>query len=322
MGTDVSQWQGTGIDWRAVNAAGWDFAFAKATEGSGFTDPSYARNEAAIDAVPGLIGGAYHFLRGGDGSAAASRFAAIAAPSGGRLCAVDVEAPELVPADVRRFAAGFADATGGHPLIVYIGMNVLISWGKRFPGQADLSGIGPWWLPNYVSGGYPGDGAAQWSYRAGGWDGPTIWQYGPARIPSYTGAVDGDACRLTAAQLAAHGGAMQPLYTTSGDPALVSVPAGTRLLNPDGTDLVKASAAFQRQSPLEVALGSVKYRLFTVTTGGHAVTCMARVADVKVSPLPPATPDASPFTQADVDAARTSGYATAKSAAERAVEGI
>ena len=188
-------------------------------------------------------------------------------------------------------------------------------------GNPYLAGIGPWWEPLYLGGGYPGDASSVWSSGMGGWDGPTIWQYGPARIPSYTGAVDGNACRLSVSQLAALGGSMQPLYVTNGNPKLVALTVGDQLWNPDGSPLVKTSAAQSRPSPLEVALGSTKYRLITVTTGGHAVAALVRVADVTLSD--PATPgDTSPFTQADVDLARTSGFATAKTAATKAVGGI
>lgn len=112
---------------------------------------------------------------------------------------------------------------------------------------------------------------------------------------------------------------MNPLYVTSGDPKSVALTVGDQLWNPDGTPLVKMSAATSRPSPMEVALGTTRYRLLTVTTGGHAVAALVRVADVTVTDLP-AT--GSQFTQADVDAARSTGYASAKSNAVKAVGAI
>lgn len=59
-GIDVSHHNGT-IDWRAVADQDVDFAFIKATEGSGHVDKRFAENwEAAKDA--GLTVGAYHFM--------------------------------------------------------------------------------------------------------------------------------------------------------------------------------------------------------------------------------------------------------------------
>jgi len=62
LGTDVSHYQGPGINWSAVKAAGVSFAWAKATEGLTFTDANFAGNEANAKAA-GVYIGAYHFAR-------------------------------------------------------------------------------------------------------------------------------------------------------------------------------------------------------------------------------------------------------------------
>jgi len=62
LGTDVSHYQGAGINWPAVKAAGVSFAWAKATEGTGFTDANFAGNEVNAKAA-GVLIGAYHFAR-------------------------------------------------------------------------------------------------------------------------------------------------------------------------------------------------------------------------------------------------------------------
>ena len=58
-GTDVSSWQGD-IDWQRFGN-GMDFAFIKATEGSGHTDPYFQYNleQARTQGIPC---GAYHFF--------------------------------------------------------------------------------------------------------------------------------------------------------------------------------------------------------------------------------------------------------------------
>ena len=61
LGIDVSGSQGP-INWTQVKAAGYVFAWAKATEGITFTDASYATN--AVNGVSAnLYMGAYHFAR-------------------------------------------------------------------------------------------------------------------------------------------------------------------------------------------------------------------------------------------------------------------
>ena len=61
LGTDVSHYQAT-INWASVKSAGVAFAWAKATEGVGYTDAYFAANEANAKAV-GIPIGAYHFAR-------------------------------------------------------------------------------------------------------------------------------------------------------------------------------------------------------------------------------------------------------------------
>lgn len=59
-GVDVSAYQGT-IDWRTLAEQDVDFAYVKATEGSGFVDARFRDNlRGARDA--GLLVGAYHFF--------------------------------------------------------------------------------------------------------------------------------------------------------------------------------------------------------------------------------------------------------------------
>ena len=59
-GVDVSRYQGD-IDWPVLAGQGIEFAFIKATEGSGYVDPRFATNLDAATAA-GLRVGAYHFF--------------------------------------------------------------------------------------------------------------------------------------------------------------------------------------------------------------------------------------------------------------------
>jgi len=66
-GLDVSHWNGA-VDWIQVVSGGYTFLFAKATEGTTLTDPTYAINRAGTQGVD-MRFGAYHFARpGGTGA--------------------------------------------------------------------------------------------------------------------------------------------------------------------------------------------------------------------------------------------------------------
>ena len=59
-GIDVSKWQGE-IDWRKVTDAEVRFAYIKATEGTGYTDPCFTANWQSAQSA-GLLRGAYHYF--------------------------------------------------------------------------------------------------------------------------------------------------------------------------------------------------------------------------------------------------------------------
>ncbi len=61
LGIDVSHWDGA-IDWGKMKAAGVEFAFLKATEGTTFLDPQFATYWKAAPQA-GIIRGAFHFFR-------------------------------------------------------------------------------------------------------------------------------------------------------------------------------------------------------------------------------------------------------------------
>src|SRR5919201_3270579 len=61
QGLDVSNWQGT-IDWLQVGGAGYTFAFAKATEGTTFSDVTYPFNRSNAQ-WSSIRFGAYHYAR-------------------------------------------------------------------------------------------------------------------------------------------------------------------------------------------------------------------------------------------------------------------
>ncbi|MBE3554395.1 MAG: glycoside hydrolase family 25 protein [Thermicanus sp.] len=59
QGIDVSHWQGN-IDWQKVKGDGISFAFIKATEGKGYTDPRFYENVRGAQNA-GIKIGFYHY---------------------------------------------------------------------------------------------------------------------------------------------------------------------------------------------------------------------------------------------------------------------
>jgi GH25 family lysozyme M1 (1,4-beta-N-acetylmuramidase) len=135
LGVDVSSYEGS-INWTKVKAAGYTFAFAKATEGVALTDSYFVGNQTNGTAA-GVIMGAYHFARPENNSAVAEAnyFLSVAGPYI-KAChlppVLDVEDPPSSPALATFFTSAqltawiqtwmttVQNATGIAP-IIYIG---------------------------------------------------------------------------------------------------------------------------------------------------------------------------------------------------------
>ena len=134
-GVDVSHYDGT-IDWAAVHGAGIAFAFMKATESTGFSDPQFAANWKGAGAN-GVIRGAYHFFRASaDATAQADYFVQQAGvPAAGDLpLTIDLEtldgvAAATVASDALTFLARVETKSGRKP-IVYTSASFLSSIGS------------------------------------------------------------------------------------------------------------------------------------------------------------------------------------------------
>ena len=190
-GVDVSNWQGR-FDWAAYDIS---FAFAKATEGTGFADGQFARNWSRMRAR-GLVRGAYHFGHPRNSATAeADYFLAHVRPHGlhdGDLLALDLEVNDgrsaaHVASWARAWCRRVHEKSGVRP-VVY----TFISF-ARGGYCAGLGGY-PLWIaaPSYRAGHPP--------MPLGPWSSWAIHQYSDSPI-------DKDVSHLTAAQLRALGGA-------------------------------------------------------------------------------------------------------------------
>lgn len=192
-GLDVSNYQGR-INWDSVKSSGAAFAFAKATEGTTFTDPWFATNWPAMKRV-GLFRGAYHFGHpGSDAVAQARRFINVVRPTHGDLQLVldlevtDGKSPAQVWAWTQAFIAEVRRQTG-RPGIIYTGYYF---WRDQVGNPANNLNC-PLWVAAYgVSAPRVPRAWTTWSF----------WQYTDAgRVPGISGNVDLDYWNGTLAQL-------------------------------------------------------------------------------------------------------------------------
>jgi lysozyme len=190
QGIDVSKAQGT-VDWPSVAAAGYAFAFLKATDGQDYVDPTFTENWEGAKAA-GLLRGAYHFFRAEDDPAVqAAWFWKTVGGDGDLPLVVDVEttmeqSASTVVANLTRFLDDLQQASGRQPMIYTA---------PGFWQQLGTSAFGayPLWVAEY--------GASQPTLPSGWtlWD---FWQHSETgQVPGITGAVDLDVYSGTAAQL-------------------------------------------------------------------------------------------------------------------------
>ncbi len=193
-GIDISHWQGT-INWTSVRNSGIQFAFCKATEGTNYTDPTFATNWPAMRAA-GIIRGAYHYGRpAADPAQQARRFYDTVRPQRGDLQLVlDLEADDgLTPGQVGLWAKKFCvelKRLCGRPGIIYTGFYFWRDEAGNSPNNYDF----PLWLAAYVSN--PSSLIPQ------AWSTWTFWQWtSSGSTPGISGNVDQDYFNGTLSQL-------------------------------------------------------------------------------------------------------------------------
>ena len=190
-GPDVSGWQhpnGYTIDWSATHVGGQaEFAFVKASEGTGYTNPYFAKDFAAL-AANKMVRGAYHFARPAAGTANAVAQARYFISATGKLGTpgdlppvLDLEATGgLAPADLiawtKAFLAEAKRLTGRMPM-VYASPGF---WTSAMANSTAFTAY-PLWV-------------ATWGPKpilAGGWKTYAFWQYtDKATVPGMPGPVD------------------------------------------------------------------------------------------------------------------------------------
>jgi flagellin-like hook-associated protein FlgL len=183
---DISHFQGN------ISLAGARIVAAKATQGTGFTDPSYAANKAKA-AAAGALFIAYHWLDDSDAAAQARHAFSVVGP--GVPLMIDDEEGKLSISHTLAFVNAYR-ALGGLVKLEYAPRSV---WSAS--GQPDLRPLTDAGL-FIVSANYP---AAGYSDNGPGWQPyggvtPTIWQF-TDRHPFNGQNVDFNAFRGTVDQL-------------------------------------------------------------------------------------------------------------------------
>lgn len=199
-GIDVSNWQGA-VDWPAVKASGRVFAFAKASEGVDYVDPTMAQNRRGMAAAGLTLRGLYHYAHPGLNTPAqeAQHFLSTVGPlAGGEVPVLDLEV-EGGP-DVGSWAAQWLgavqQATGRRPLLysnAYYLSNTATASLTQYPLWVATWGVNDGTVPAS-----PPD--------IGRWDHWTFWQYtSKASVPGVTGQCDASLFAGSMADLAALG---------------------------------------------------------------------------------------------------------------------
>ncbi|MDB6112251.1 MAG: hypothetical protein JWR69_4001 [Pedosphaera sp.] len=232
IGIDVSSYQGGSINWTSVKGSGVAFAWAKATEGTGFLDVDFNINEVNAKAA-GVLIGAYHYARYdvNTGTAGATSEANyfwsqsknyLKGGGGYLMPMLDVEqAPgaAYTKTTLSQWVNQWCTTLSNNAAAVGIKLKPCIYASSSFAGT---------WLDSTVT--KWNSDIAQWNYSQASaqtgapgyspWSTWTFWQYtDTGSVAGISGNVDGDIFNGTLAQLNA------TMVVTTIGPAISSQPA-------------------------------------------------------------------------------------------------
>ncbi len=201
-GIDVSHYQGT-ITWSSVKAAGIQFAYIKATEGTTYKDPTFSANYLnAYNA--NVIRGAYHFAQPGSSSGAAQ--ANYFASNGGAWSADNLTLPGMLDleggcyglsaASMQSWILDFYNtykARTGRDVVIYTSPSW---WNSCTGGWGGMSTLSPLFVADWTTATNP--------TIPSGFPYATLWQYSDSgSVSGISGAVDRDQFDGTSARLLA-----------------------------------------------------------------------------------------------------------------------
>ncbi|UXI66851.1 glycoside hydrolase family 25 protein [Tahibacter amnicola] len=168
---DLSHHNAT-VDFAQIAASGIRAVFHKATQGTGYTDPTYApRKPLALEA--GLLWGAYHFGDGSDAITQATHFLNVVKPGPNDLLVLDIEqntsGTSMTLAQAEQFVTQLFKATGRWPgvyggsylknLLQGNGSSVLGNcwlWWAEYAAAPKIAPLWPEWTLWQYTDGYSG----------------------------------------------------------------------------------------------------------------------------------------------------------------------
>jgi lysozyme len=173
---DISHYENVSQDFVATTKAGIVAVILKATQGTGFVDPTFLDRAAEAKAA-GLLVGAYHFLDGSSPAAQVAHFLTVAVSEGDvNWLALDWEPYPSSQASVMQAATAAASvqaATGRWPVLYTI--RSMLSVPNRTLSKC------PMWLAEYGTRPICPPGFSQWK----------LWQHTDGRVGSAVVPVPG-----------------------------------------------------------------------------------------------------------------------------------
>jgi lysozyme len=163
------------VDFAVVKAAGIAAVILKATQGSGFVDPTFAPRVADAQAA-GMLVGAYHFMDGTSPVDQVAHFLSVVGNTNDALLALDFEADEASQATVTQVASAInaVKAVTGRFPVLYTN-RYMITTPNPILSQCPL------WLAEYGSNPVPPPGWSEWK----------LWQHTDGQIGSDPKSVHG-----------------------------------------------------------------------------------------------------------------------------------
>lgn len=190
---DISHWQNT-PDFKKVKAGGTVGVILKATEGTGYVDPTYKARAADAKAA-GLCVSTYHFLKKGSIAQQMQFYVKTVNPKVGERLVIDYEDSALVISDLELAISSLKAYAPGCEITVY-GANGFL--GAQLAGKKNTTlAACSLWVASYTSKPDPTmtDLKGTWPY----W---SLWQYtDKATVSGVSGGVDGNRWNGDAAYL-------------------------------------------------------------------------------------------------------------------------
>jgi lysozyme len=179
---DLSHWQDT-VDFEQLCMSGVAGVILKATEGTGYTDPTYRkRYDQAVAA--GMTANSYHFFKAGNPIAQMDHYIAVVEPVIGERMVIDYEDPACTLYELKE-AAQYLESLGFQ--VTIYGANGFL--GAQLAGKADpVLANYDLWVASYTTASEP-----TMTDLKGTWPEWALWQYtDKAIVEGVVGNVDGN----------------------------------------------------------------------------------------------------------------------------------